>query len=146
MKALKYQIGIWGLLLLTFVVTSGSMPIQKKYGTLRVYQKSSFQQSRFSLQINNRVVAKPLRNRSWFEVKIPEGVHEIKTVPTMRYSAFDGRSYEFKVEAGKPYYLEAVVEYEFFVSKMYLIEREEAEAEKHIQRFKKDEKALTFVD
>ncbi|MEO1808649.1 MAG: hypothetical protein AAFU33_27840 [Bacteroidota bacterium] len=142
--------GRWALQLLLigsfFLLTSSMLPVQDELATIRIYQKSSFASPRFALEINEQLRIKPLKARSWLEFQIPAGTHKIATVSPNQFFGYDSKSYTMKVEAGKIYYFEAVIDYNFFSLNMLLMEREAEEAEIYIKRFKKDEKAIPQMD
>ena len=103
---------------------------QPKHATLRIYKKA-YTRTGFGLKINDQLVVKRLKNRSWIDIEVPAGTLTLETVPEFRYPANDGKAFYMKVEKGKLYYLEAVIDYEFWVSTLYLVlrDKERAEAE-----------------
>ncbi|MEM8888795.1 MAG: hypothetical protein AAGD28_12495 [Bacteroidota bacterium] len=118
---------------------------QEAHATLRIYKKA-YTSSGFGIKINEQIVVKNLRNRTWFEVEVPVGKLTIETVSEVRYPTVKQKSFSLEVEAGNLYYLEAIVDYEFWVSSMYLVLREKARAEKDMKRCKQREYELKKVE
>ncbi|MEL6254048.1 MAG: hypothetical protein AAFR87_18715 [Bacteroidota bacterium] len=118
---------------------------QQAYAKLRIYKKG-YSGSGFGIKVNDQWMVKSMKNRSWFDVEVPVGKLTIETVPEVRYPTSDGKSFSLEVEAGRLYYLEAIVDYEFWVSSMYLVLREKERAEKEIKRFKQKEYVLKKVE
>ncbi|MEM7367145.1 MAG: hypothetical protein AAF587_01020 [Bacteroidota bacterium] len=120
---------------------------QEATATLKIYQRGGYGylRSGFSLKINGQPITK-LRPRTWFEVQVPEGKLSLETVPEFRYPNFEGQSFILEVEKGKVYYLEGLMDYEFMVSRMFLVQRDSARAVKHMKRFRVDEKAKSKLE
>lgn len=126
------------LILMAILLMGAASPIdQSRYATLRIYKKG-YTRTGFGLKINDQLVVKRLKNRSWLEVEVPAGTVTLETVPEIRYPTNEGKSFSLEVEAGKVYYLEAVVDYEFLISTLYLVLREKDRAEAEIKRFKQE--------
>lgn len=118
---------------------------QEAHATLRIYKKA-YTSSGFGIKINDQLVVRNLKNRSWFEVEVPVGKLAIETISEVRYPTVKRKSFSLEVEAGKLYYLEAIVDYEFWVSSMYLVLREAERAEKDMKRCKQREYELKKVE
>lgn len=148
-KSLTTNISKWYVILLIlvsgFLVAAISPSEQPGYATLKIYKKS-YTNARFGIRINDQMVIKHLRNRTWFEVKVPAGKLTLETVPVFRYPSCEGKSFSLEVEEGKVYYLEALIDYEFWVSTMYLVLREKEQANAAINRFKQEINALHKVE
>ena len=123
---------------------ASSAPKQLSSAKLRIYKKG-YTNSRFGIKINDQLVVKSMKNRTWFEVEVPAGKLTIETVLEMRYPSVQGKTFSLEVEAGKIYYLEAIIDYEFWVSTIYLVLREKERAEEEIKRFKKRDYELNRV-
>lgn len=126
------------ILAVSLLMGASSPKRQKAPARLRIYKKS-YAGPAFGLKINNQVVVNRLANRSWIEVEVPEGNLVLETVPEIRYPTNEGKSFALEVKAGELYYLEAVLDYDLWVSSMYLILRDREQAEKQMKRFKQDE-------
>lgn len=118
---------------------------QTEHATLRIYKKG-YTRSGFGIKINDQMAVKSLKNRSWIEVEVPLGTLTLETVPEVRYPTNAGKSFSLEVEAGKLYYLEAVIDYEFWVNTMYLVLREKDRAEVEMKRFKQEKNVLQKVE
>lgn len=118
---------------------------QEATALLKIYQRGGYFRSGFSLKINGQTITK-LRARTWFEVQVPEGKLSLETVPEFRYPSFEGKSFTLEVEKGKVYYIEGLMDYEFMISRMFLVQRDSARAVKDMKRFKVDEKAKSKLD
>ncbi len=92
------------------------------------------------------MVVKRLKNRSWVDLEVPVGTLTLETVPELSYPTYSGKVYSMQIEAGKLYYLEAVLDYEFLTSTMYLVLREEDRATADMKRLKQETNALQKID
>ncbi|MEM6802616.1 MAG: hypothetical protein AAF696_14500 [Bacteroidota bacterium] len=135
----------WLIFALVLLMGASSAEGQKAPAKLRIYKKS-YSGPGFGLKINEQMVVDRLKNRSWIEVEVPEGKLVLETIPEIRYPTNEGKSFSLEVESGKLYYLEAVLDYEFWVSSLYLILREKERAEKEMKRFKQGEYVLKKVE
>lgn len=122
-----------------------SLPDQAEHATLRIYKKG-YTRPGFGIKINDQMVVKSLKNRSWLHIEVPVGTLTLETVPEVRYPTNAGKSFSLEIEAGKLYYLEAVIDYEFWTSTMYLVLREKERAEAEMKRFKQERNALQKVE
>lgn len=140
-------IGCGMLLILTTILLMGvgSPSKQTEHATLIIYKKG-YTRTGFGIKINDQLVVKRLKNRSWMDIKVPAGRLTLETVPEVRYPTNEGKSFSLEVEAGKLYYLEAVVDYEFWTSTLYLILREKGRAEAEMKRFKQEKDVLQKVE
>ena len=137
----------WSILLCfasLYLMGASAAPKQQSTAKLRIYKKG-YTGSRFGIKINDQLVVKSMKNRTWFEVEVPAGKLTIETVLEMRYPSVQGKTFSLEVEAGKIYYLEAIVDYEFWVSSIYLVLREKERAEEEIKRFKQRDYELKKV-
>lgn len=137
------------LLLMSLLVSSSSyapQPDQQATAILKIYKRGGYGRSGFSLTINNQLVCKKLKSRSWFEVEVPAGKLKLETAPHFEYPTYEGKSFSFEVEEEKVYYLEAVIDYEFFVSRTYLVQRDSAQAMKEMKRYKLDKNAKNRLE
>ncbi|MFK7924801.1 MAG: hypothetical protein AB8H47_22775 [Bacteroidia bacterium] len=130
----------------TILLMGASSPlVQTEYATLRIYNKG-YSRSGFGIKINDQMVVKSLKNRSWMELEVPVGTLTLETVPEVRYPTNAGKSFSMKVEAGKLYYLEAVLDYEFWANTMYLVLREQKRAETEMKRLKQRKNDLQKIE
>lgn len=129
--------GILFVLATTLLVAARPSLEQTGYAKLRIYQKG-YIRSGFGIKINDQMLIKSFKRKSWIEVEVPVGTLTLETVPEIRYSTNKGKSFSLKVEAGQVYYLEAIIDYEFLASTMYLVLREKVRAEAEIKRLKQE--------
>lgn len=110
------------------------------YATLYIFQKGSFEGSNFDIYINNQLVAKDFRPRSWFSVQMSPGAYELRTAGRPAY-AVEEKTARLQLLAGKTYYLEAVLDYDYFSRALYLMERTEADFLKRKKNLQLNERA-----
>ena len=137
--------GLLVMLSAIFLMGAGFPLEQTEHARLRIYKKG-YTRSGFGIKINDQLVVKSLKNRTWMEIEVPLGTLTLETVPEVRYPTNAGKSFSLKVEAGKVYYLEAVIDYAFLTSTMYLVLREKERAETEMQRFTQKEYARKKVE
>ncbi len=113
---------------------------------LKIYQKSSYISSMFMLKINDQVVADPLHTRRWFMVQVPAGRLTLQTAVRSRYPTYESKTFYLDVEPGETYYLEAVTDFDFMITRMYLYQRKEREARSAIKKMKYDEDSIGTVE
>ena len=135
------------LIILGTIFLMGTLPAmdQEAQAKLRIYKKA-YSGPGFGLNNNAQKVLKHFKNRSWIEVEVPAGRLILETIPSFRYPGNEGKSFSLEVEAGKLYYLEAVVDYDFFASTMYLFLRDKERSEKEMKRFKQGEYVFKKVE
>lgn len=133
-------------ILCTFFLMGALSPLNQEVpARLKIYKKG-FSGPGFGIKINDQWVIKRLKNRSWVEITLPPGSITLETIPEVQYPTNSDKSYTMEVEAGKLYYLEAVIDYEFWVTSMLLVVREEERAEKEMKRFKQKEYVLKKLE
>lgn len=131
----------------TLFMGASPAPAQTERATVRIYYKTYIGfGSGFGVKINEQMVIKRLKSKSWMEVEVPVGTLVIETVPELDYPTYAGKAYSIQIEAGKLYNLEAVLDYEFLTSTMYLVLREENRAEEEMKRLKQENNALQKID
>ncbi|MEM9985284.1 MAG: hypothetical protein AAF804_09330 [Bacteroidota bacterium] len=113
---------------------------------LKIYQKSSYGSNMFMLKINDQVVADPLHTRHWFMVQVPPGRLTLETAVRSRYPTYESKTFYLDVEPDKIYYLEAVTDFDFLISRLYLYQSEAGEASSAIKKMKYDEESIGTVD
>lgn len=137
---------IIAIFLLTISSARIPSPIQENKAVLKIYQRGGYGRTGFSLKINDQLICKRLKSRAWFEVEVPPGKLTLETSPEFRYPTYEGKSFSLEVEKGKVYYLESVIDYEFLISRTYLVLRDSARAMKEMRRFKLDENAKNRLE
>lgn len=131
----------------TLLMGTSVTPKQTERATLRIYCKTyNGYGSGFGIKINDQLVINHLKNKSWLEVEVPAGTLALETVPELSYPTYAGKAYSMQIEAGKLYNLEAVIDYEFLVSSMYLVLRDENEAIADMKRLNQETNALQKID
>lgn len=141
-RALVFGLVCLGLLLAAF--TGDTSPKEASTATLIFYQRGSFANGSFKLMINDQTVADPFLARTYFEVTVPVGNLTLRTVSD-RFGE-DSKRFTFNTAPGKTYYIEAVMDYDFMIRSLYLVQREAQEALNRMKKLKRDEKALQKVD
>ncbi|MEZ4777713.1 MAG: hypothetical protein R3D00_31355 [Bacteroidia bacterium] len=133
----------------TIVLMGASSPLeQTEHATLRIYNKGYYAgfSSGFGVKINDQMVVKRLKGRSWVDVKVPVATLTLETVPEFGYPTYVGKTYSLKTEAGNLYYLEAVLDYEFLTSTMHLVLREKSRAETEMKRLKQENNVIQKLE
>jgi hypothetical protein len=117
---------------------------QTARATLRIYYAGFG--SGFGVKINEQMVVKRLKNRSWVDIEVPVGTLTVETVPEFNYPTNGGKAYSLKTEAGNLYYLEAVLDYDFLARTMHLVLREKDRAETEMKRLKQENNVLQTIE
>ncbi|MCI4669505.1 MAG: hypothetical protein MRZ79_15330 [Bacteroidia bacterium] len=137
-----YQIGlIVGLFGFLFGLANNPQPEPSGFATLRVYQKGTYFRNGFGLHVNGKRVVKRLRPRTWFDIQVPVGELTLETLPEFKYPSMEAKTFYFEAKEGELYYIEALMDYEFMVNRMYLIQRDSVRAAKDLKRLKEDTNA-----
>lgn len=131
----------------TLFMGASPSPEQTERATLRIYCTTcNGYGSGFGVKINEQLVIKRFKNKSWLEIEVPAGTLVLETVPELSYPTYAGKTYSMQIEAGKLYYLEAVRDYEFLISTMYLVLREANRAKADMKRLNQENNALQKID
>lgn len=144
MKPRLWVLGLVWLSLLLSAFTGDALQKEASTATLIFYQRGSFANGNFKLIINDQIVADPFLARTYLEVTVPVGNLTIRTASD-RFGE-ESKRFAFTTAPGKTYYIEAIMDYDFMIRSLYLVQREEQEALTRIKKLKRDEKALQKVD
>ncbi len=144
MKQRRLIIGLWWLALLASSYTGDAPTESAERATILFYHRNSFLRSSFSLIMNDKVVADTLRSRTYFRIDVPAGPLTLRTKGNR--IGLEDRQFRFVAQPGQTHYIEGVIEYDFLMTSLYLVERSEAEALNRIKRLRLDEKALRKMD
>ena len=144
MKQRPWVVGLLWLGLLLSAFTGDTSPQAASTATLIFYQRGSFANGSFRLVVNDQIVADPFLARTYFEVTVPAGNLTLRTISD-RFGE-DSKRFTFTTAPGKTYYIEAIMDYDFMIRSLYLVQREAQEALTRIKKLKRDEKALQKVD
>lgn len=120
-----------------------SPPSSEEYATLVVYRKGDFGGPSFSVSINEKKVIAELKQRSYIVTRVKPGSIIFKV---QGGNFIESKRFSMEVAAGKTYFLEAVVDYDFLFSSVHLVLRSPENAQKAMRKFKQDEKAKPYVD
>lgn len=144
MKPRSWVLGLVWLSLLLSAFTGDALQKEASTATLIFYQRGSFANGNFKLIINDQTVADPFLARTYLEVTVPVGNLTIHT--TSDRFGEESKRFAFTTAPGKTYYIEAIMDYDFMIRSLYLVQREAQEALTRIKKLKRDEKALQKVD
>lgn len=104
---------------------------QPEQATLVIYRQSDFQSASFILKVNGEKISENFRAKSVLTVQVPLGNTLIETNGGV---FVERKTFSLTAKEGEVYYLEAIVEYSFLSNALYLVRREEAVAQKAINR------------
>ncbi len=110
-----------------------------------IFRKAGFQRNFFDIYINDQLVAKTFPGRSYFAIKTPPGELLLRTAGHPKYY-IEEKTFRLRAEAGKTYYLEAVLDYDFMSGALYLVQRTEEDFRRRLKSLQLYEKAKTELD
>jgi hypothetical protein len=119
--------------------------ISKDYATLYFYRKPEFYSGRFACWVDDVRLVSDFRSANYFWLNLPAGDYEIRTNGTPRWIVYE-KKYQLKIEAGQEYYIEAVVDYDFLGTALFLRERSKADFEKLQTKLTFDARAKRKLD
>lgn len=120
-------------------------PGTEAHAVLYIYQKGAFGNGSYDIWINGQAVAKDFRPRTYFAVKTSPGVLHIRTTGRPAYFV-EEKTFRIEVQAGREYYLEAVLDYDFMSGSLYLVQRNAEDFLKRLKGLKLNEKAKTKLE
>lgn len=112
---------------------------------LVIYRRTSFFGGYCELWVNNEAVAQGFRSNTYFELEVPPGNLRLLTTGRPTW-AISSKRFRLQVEAGKTYYIEVVLDYDFIASTFYLEDRTKEEFLKRRNNMKLDEQAKRKLD
>lgn len=118
---------------------------EDSFATLYIYQKGSFGRSLFDIWINDQLAAQDFKARSYFIVKVPVGTLRLRTTGRPAYFV-EEKNFRLQVYSGQEYYLEAILDYDFMSSSLYLVERKAEDFHNRKNGLKLNESAKTTLE
>ncbi len=118
---------------------------QKKdeVSTLVIYSKRSLNFSSFSLFIDNERVISSFQKNIYYVLEHPPGKISLQTKGLLWRNLTEDKDYSLTLEAGKTYYLEALVEYQVLMTSIHLVRRSSEVGEREIKNMKGEIITLT---
>lgn len=121
------------------------MESKQEYATLYFYRKPEFYNGRFACWVDDVRLVSDFRSANYFWLNLPPGDYEIRTNGTPRWIVYE-KKYQLKIEAGQEYYIEAVVDYDFLGTALFLRERSKADFEELQTKLTFDARAKRKLD
>lgn len=122
-----------------------STQTEQAYATIYFYRKAEFYNGRFECWVDDLRLVSNFKAASYFWLNLPAGNYEIKTNGRPTWLIYE-KKYQLKVEAGQIYYIEAVIEYDFLGTALFLQERKRAAFDKLKSKLKFDVRAIRLLD
>lgn len=120
-------------------------PQEAELSKLVFYRRASFFRGHLELWAKDEAVAKGFQGNTYFELEVPSG--ELQLLTTGRPAwAISSRRFRMQVEAGKTYYIEVALDYDFIATTFYLVQRTEEEFLNRKHKMKRDEQAKRKLD
>lgn len=116
--------------------TADSTLISQDYATIYFYRKQEFYNGRFECWVDQIRLVSNFSRGSYFWLNLPAGDYEIRTKGIPKWIISE-KKYQLKVESGQVYYIEAVVDYDFLGTALFLKERSQT-------AFNQQQSKLTF--
>ena len=110
-----------------------------------IFRRTGFQRSQFDIHINGQLVAKDFPGRAYFAIKTPPGELLLRTTGRPKYY-MEEKTFRLRAEAGKTYYLEAVLDYDFLSGALYLVQRTEEDFRQRLKSLQLYKYAKTELD
>ncbi len=114
---------------------------QEDYATIVIYGKSGRQLTAMDLLFDDIPVISSFTPNTYFEIKHTPGKVSLKTKGKLLRSLIEEREYSLTLEAGKTYYLEAMVEYQVLMTSLHLIRKSTQVGAKETKNMKSE-----FID
>ncbi len=137
-----------GLTLPTFVngqQSTNNTPNREDYATIYFYRKPEFFNGRFSCWVDDLRLINNFRASTYFWLNLPAGSYEIRTNGRPTWIIYE-KKYELKVEAGEVYYIEAVIDYDFLGTALFLQVRSQEDFDQLSNKLNFDERAIRLLD
>lgn len=117
----------------------------KEHATLFFYRKSEFFRGRLDCWLDKTKLVENFQDGTFFRVNVPPGVYEVRTNGRPIWRIYE-KKYQLVVEAGQDYYLEGVLDYDFFGTALILEERKAADFFKLVRKLSFDERAVQSLE
>lgn len=111
-------------------------PNQEEYATIVIYGKAGRQLITVELLLDDVPVISTFPPNTYFEIKHLPGKVSLKTKGKMLRNLIEEREYSLTLEAGKTYYLEAMVEYQVLMTSLHLTRKSTQVGGKEIKNMK----------
>lgn len=132
MKALIYL--SW-LLIMLIIPRSGEAQDSSE-ATLVIYRKPHLNFTSFRIYGDETIFVPEVEANSYYLIKRKPGKILLKTEGNALRNFAEKREYSLTLEAGKTYYLEALLEYQFLLTSLHLVKRSDVDGAKAIRKMK----------
>ncbi|MEM9327805.1 MAG: hypothetical protein AAGA85_19200 [Bacteroidota bacterium] len=103
-------------LILTCGTVTFPAPLQKESSQVIIFRGGSYILQRFELWVNDEPVLQPFKQNTAITLTLPEGDVKVALSRGSSWGLHGSREYVIQVEAGRTYYLQAELEYDFPVT------------------------------
>ncbi|MEL7220931.1 MAG: DUF2846 domain-containing protein [Bacteroidota bacterium] len=124
---------------------SDTTSTEQDNATLYFYRKPEFYNGRFECWVNEVRLISNFKARSYFWLNLPAGNYEIRTNGRPSWLIFE-KKYQLKIEAGQVYYIEAVIDYDFLGTALFLQERTKEEFDQLQTKLTFDARAIRLLE
>lgn len=136
MKALIY---LGALLVLFFISSRGEAQEtsnSSEEATLVIYRKPHLNFTSFRIYGDETILIPDVEANAYYLIKRKPGSIFLKTEGSVLRNLTEKREYSLTLEAGKTYYLEAILEYQFLLTSLHLVKRSEVDGAEAILKMK----------
>lgn len=130
---MKTMVKHWrAFILLIFACHQIAFAQEPNIARIVFYRKASINNPRITLQINNQLIERDFSKRYSLTVDCNAGETIIEVISNDPFS--ESKKFSLTVESGKTYYLEGVIDYQYFSSSLFLVRRTQEIAEKELAK------------
>lgn len=113
--------------------------------TIYFYRKPEFYNGRFACWLDDTRLINNFQASSYFWLNIPAGTYKMRTNGRPSWIIYE-KEYQLEVEAGKVYYIEGVIDYDFLGTALFLQVRSQEDFDELRGKIKFDERAIRSLD
>ncbi|SEG35442.1 hypothetical protein [Algoriphagus boritolerans] len=103
---------------------------------LVIYRKPHLNFTAFRIYGDETILIPDVKANSYYLIKRKPGRIFLKTEGSVLRNLAEKREYSLTLEAGKTYYLEAILEYQFLLTSLHLVKRSEVDGAEAIRKMK----------
>lgn len=124
---------------------TSAMHMEQEEATIYFYRRAEFYNGRFECWVDDLRLVSNFKAASYFWLNLPAGTYEIRTNGRPTWLIYE-KKYQLKVEAGQVYYIEAVIEYDFLGTALFLQERNQADFNANKSKLNFDASAIRLLE
>lgn len=105
---------------------------EEEVATLVIYYKRSVNMTSFGIYVDDKEVIDSFQKKTYYVIEHPPGKISLQTKGNLWRNFHEDKEYSLTLEAGKTYFLEALVEYQVLMTSLHLVKRSSEVGKKEI--------------